>query len=127
MSDVSKSLRLLTKNKQPWAIRSGRSPKMSYNERIAQVSHQKWANKWIARFLERIAHLLIFLQKTSDLLRKPMSEFLALHKTTKSSWLDEQQSYLGIFFYLDVFDKNTWQGRLFAKASGTFTIANWTV
>ena len=29
MSDVSKSLILLTKNKRPWAIRSGRSEEMS--------------------------------------------------------------------------------------------------
>ena len=56
MSDVSESLRLLTKNEQPWAIRSGSSPKMSDHEIIAQVAHQKWAN-------ERIAHLLIFSQK----------------------------------------------------------------
>ena len=58
-------------------------------ERIAQVDHQKWANmskslrlitknEQIARFFERITHLLIFLQKTSDWLRKPMSKFPAL-------------------------------------------------
>ena len=47
-------------------------------ERIAQVSHQKWA-MWANRsfFLENrsFAH---FLQNTSDSLRKPMSEFPAL-------------------------------------------------
>ena len=48
VSDVSKSLRSLTKNEQ------------------------------IARFFERITHSLIFSQKTSDLLRKQMSEFPAL-------------------------------------------------
>ena len=64
------SLRLLTKNERC--------------ERFPQVAHQKWAHEWIAHFLtnrsffERIAHLLIFLQKTSDSLRKPMSEFPAL-------------------------------------------------
>ena len=47
-------------------------------ERIAQVAHQKWANERIARFFERIAHSLIFSQKTSDSLRKPKSEFPAL-------------------------------------------------
>ena len=57
VSDVSKSLRLLTKNERC--------------ERIAQVAHQKWANGGIA-------HSLIFLQKTSDSLRKPLSEFPAL-------------------------------------------------
>ena len=64
MSDVSKSLRSLTKNERC--------------ERIAQVAHQKWANEQIARFFELIAHSLIFSQKTSDSLRKPMSEFPAL-------------------------------------------------
>ena len=39
---------------------------MSDHEWIAQVTHQKWANKQIARFFEQIAHLLIFLQKTTD-------------------------------------------------------------
>ena len=64
MSDVSESLRSLTKNERC--------------ERIAQVAHQKWANEWIACFFERIAHSLIFLQKLSDSLRKQMSEFPAL-------------------------------------------------
>ena len=78
MSDVSKLLRLLTKNEWPWVICSGRSKEMSDRERIAQVAHQKWANEWIAHFFERIAHLLIFGQKSSDSLGKPMSEFPAL-------------------------------------------------
>ena len=60
MSDVSESLRSLTKNEQPWAIRSGRSEEMSDHERIAQGAYQKWANEWIAHFLEHIAHSLIF-------------------------------------------------------------------
>ena len=60
-----------------WAIRSGRWEEMSDRERIAQVAHQKWANEWIAHFFERIAHSLIFGQKTSDSLGKPMSEFPA--------------------------------------------------
>ena len=46
--------------------RSGRSPKMS-----------EWANR---SFFMQIAHSLIFLQKTSDSLRKPISEFPALFK-----------------------------------------------
>ena len=33
------------------------------------VARQKWANEWIARFFEQIAHLLIFGQKTSESLR----------------------------------------------------------
>ena len=78
MSDVSKSLRSLTKNEQPWAIRSGCSEEMSDREQIAQVAHQKWANEWIAHFFERIADSLIFGQKTSDSLGNQMSEFLAL-------------------------------------------------
>ena len=41
MSDVSESLRSLTKNEQPWVIRSGHSEEMSDCERITQVTHQK--------------------------------------------------------------------------------------
>ena len=36
---------------------------MRDREQIAQVAHQKWANEWIAHFLEQIAHSLIFGQK----------------------------------------------------------------
>ena len=78
MSYVSESLRLLTKNERPWAICAGRSEEMSDCEQIAQIANQKWANEWIANFLERIAHSLIFGQKTRDSLGKPMSEFPAL-------------------------------------------------
>ena len=88
MSDVSKSLRTLTKNERCERIaRSGCSLKMSDHERFAQVAHQKWMNEWIAcffskwvnhSFFEQIAHSLIFLQKTIKSPRKPMSEFPAL-------------------------------------------------
>ena len=71
MSNVSESLRSLTKNE--WC------------KQIAQVAHQKWANEQIAHFFEQIAHSLIFLQKTSDLLRKPMSEFPALLNNEKKN------------------------------------------
>ena len=54
---------------------------MSDHEQIAQVAHQKWVNEWIASFFLRIAHSLIFGQKPSDLLGKPMSEFPALPMT----------------------------------------------
>ena len=79
MSDVSKVLRSLTKNEQC--------------ERSAQVPHQKWVTmsdslRWLTKneritcFFEQFAHLLIicwfFLQKTSDSLRKPMSELPTL-------------------------------------------------
>ena len=56
-----------------WAICSGRSEEMSDRERITQVG-----NEWIANFFEQIAHSLIFGQKASDSLGKPMSEFPAL-------------------------------------------------
>ena len=62
----------------PKMIRSHRSEEMSDRERIAQVAHQKWANEWIANFFERIAHLLIFGQKTSNSLGKQMSEVPAV-------------------------------------------------
>ena len=72
---VSESFWLLTKNC------SGRSPKMSDHEGIAHVAHQKWANEWIACFFEKIAHSLIFSQKTSDSLKNQLSVFPALlHK-----------------------------------------------
>ena len=90
VSDVSESLRSLTKNEQPWAICSGHSPKISNHEQIAQVAHQKWANEQITCFFERIAHLLIFLQKTSDSLRKPMSEFPTLLKCVFSRPFPQQ-------------------------------------
>ena len=47
---VSESLRLLTKNEQPWDICFGRSSKMSNHEIFTQVAHQKWANEQIAHF-----------------------------------------------------------------------------
>ena len=75
VSDVSKSLRSLTKN-----------------ERFAWVAHQKWANVRIARFFEGIANLLIFGQKTSDLLRKPMSEFPALQVYTFCYWSTQEMT-----------------------------------
>ena len=76
---IANSLISLKSNERLWAIRS---EEMSDCERIAQVAHQKWANEWIAHFFERIAHSLIFGQKTSDLLGKPMSKFPAqgIHK-----------------------------------------------
>ena len=49
MIDVSKLLRSLTKNEQPWVIRSGRSPKMSNYEQIAQVAHFFGKNKQFAQ------------------------------------------------------------------------------
>ena len=57
---------------------SGCLPKMSDHERFAQVAHQKWAKEQISCFFEQIAHSLIFLQKMSHSLRKPMSKFPTL-------------------------------------------------
>ena len=48
MSNVSESLRLLTKNEWSWAIRSGSSPKMSDHERFLKVSNER-----IALFFEK--------------------------------------------------------------------------
>ena len=86
-----------------WANCSGPSPKMSNHERFAQVAHHKWANERISCFFERFAQVAHqkratkskvlrsltkneritvffahFFAKTSDSLRKPMSEFPAL-------------------------------------------------
>ena len=63
-----------------WANHSGQSEEMSDREQIAQVANQKWVNEQIARYFEQITHLLIFGQKTSDLLRKLISEISALVK-----------------------------------------------
>ena len=91
VSDVSESVRSLTKNElcdritqvthqneRPWANGSGRSEELSERERNAQVAHQKWVTERIAHFFEWIAHSLTFWQKTSDSLRKQISEFPAL-------------------------------------------------
>ena len=56
------------------------------NEQIAQVAYQKWANKQIARFFSESLNSSLFAhfsrrKKTSDSLRKPMSEFRTLLKT----------------------------------------------
>ena len=90
-SDVSKSLRLLTK--MSYVSESLRLlTKNERCERIAKVAHQKWVTmskslrsltknercERIARFFEQIAHSLIFGKKKSDSLRKPMSKFPAL-------------------------------------------------
>ena len=91
---MSASLWALTKNEQcerftqvayHWATMSDSlkslAEEMSHHEQIAQVAHQKWANEWITRFFDWIAHPLIFGQKTSDSLRKLMREFPALNST----------------------------------------------
>ena len=46
---VSKSLRSLRGNEQPWATRSGHSRQMSDPERFAQVDQRKWANEQFAQ------------------------------------------------------------------------------
>ena len=50
MSDVSALLISLTKNEQPWAIRSGHTEEMSdVSESLISLT-KKWANEWIAHF-----------------------------------------------------------------------------
>ena len=56
MSDVSESLISLTKNERPWAISSGHSEEMSDVSELLILLTKN----------ERIAHLLIFGQKTID-------------------------------------------------------------
>ena len=93
MSNVSESFRSLTKNEQceriaqvahqKWAMlvnRSGHSPKMRDHEQITQVALQKGANEWITSFFYSKSLICsFFCKKTSDTLRKQMSEFPALH------------------------------------------------
>ena len=74
-SDVSKLLRSLMTKELLWANRSSCSPKMSNRERFALIAHKKWAT------VSKSLRSLIYSPKTSDLLRKPMSEFLTLNYT----------------------------------------------
>ena len=75
MSDVSKSLRLLTKTERPWAICSHCLPKISNYEQIAQVTHQKWANCSFFWGNHRFAHFFAktqwFPQKTNEKIPSP--------------------------------------------------------
>ena len=43
MSDVSESLRSLTKNERPWAIRSGGSGRSFFRKKKAIRSENRWA------------------------------------------------------------------------------------
>ena len=141
VSDVSESLRSLTKNEQSWANRSGRSPKMSYHEQFTHIAQRKWAiMRELLRSLtknEQMSESLVFwanrsfahffANKISDSLRKPMSEFPVLHINHQKFMSRRTTKLFENIFYLDVFDINTWQGRLFVKATGMFTVANWRV
>ena len=88
MSDVSESLRLLTKNEwcerisqvthQKWAAMSKSLMLLTKNERpcrIAQGTHQKWATEQIARFFEQFANFFAknkqFAQKTNERIPSP--------------------------------------------------------
>ena len=78
LSEVSKLLRSLRTNDQPWAICSGCSEGMSNCEQIAQVAHQKRANEQIAHFLSELLICSLFWQKVSDLLQNSMRKFPTL-------------------------------------------------
>ena len=113
VSDVSESLRSLTKNEWCEQIPQFAHQKMSNHERFPHIAQWKWAivsqslrSLWLSEllvffegmsesiiFFKRIAHSLIFGQKTSDLLGKPMSEFPAL--------LFEYSIYI-IWVYVDI-------------------------
>ena len=66
------------------------------SEWIAKVAHQKWAKEWITHFFERIAHLLILGQKTSDSLENRWANSqpwvkvssLSLHCTGHLSYIE---------------------------------------
>ena len=133
VSDVSESLISLKSNEgcewiahfthQKWATMSDALRSLRGNERcerIVHFAHQKWVNEWIAHFFEQIAHSLIFVQKTSDLLGKQMSEFPALIRvdgmplsnfdppcpsccsiSCRNFWLTNRSRELYVFFCLD--------------------------
>ena len=50
MSDCEQIAQLAQKNLQSWADRWSRSEEMSDHEQIAQVAHHNWANERIAQF-----------------------------------------------------------------------------
>ena len=83
MSNVSKSLRSLTKNERPWAIcsgGSGRSEEMSDHERIAQVAYQN----------EQMSESLVFLSQS--LMRSFLGKKLAIRSENRwaksQPWMD---------------------------------------
>ena len=79
MSNVSELLISVTKNEWPWVICSGWSEEMSdVSESLILLTKNEQMRESLI-FFERIAHLLIFGQKTSDLLGNQMSKFPALH------------------------------------------------
>ena len=54
MSDVSESLRSLTKNEQPWAIRSGRSEEMSdVSESLISLSGNERMSDSLKKFWQK--------------------------------------------------------------------------
>ena len=137
MSDVSKSLSSLTKNERPWALCSGRSPKMSDHEGIAQVAHQNWAN-------ERIPHcsfdyLLRTLKSSEQIVQVAHVKRAIVSKSLRSlmtnerfaqfahdKWVDEQFTqniWLKLYFlicFLDFF-----YTKRFAPSLSLFSWAMW--
>ena len=57
---VSKWLRSLKTNEQPWANGSGRSWQKSDRERFAQVAHDKWANELFAQKIWLTKYKILF-------------------------------------------------------------------
>ena len=58
---VSDSLRSLKTNERLWAYRSGRSRQINNRERIAQVTHDKWAYERLAQqILAKKSNFLVF-------------------------------------------------------------------
>ena len=88
---IAHLLKLLRSNKQLWAIRSDRWGQMNNCKQFSQISHDKWANEWIAHFFEQITHLLFYSPKTSNLLKKNLTKI----------------KFFGVFLYFFVSFKKT--------------------
>ena len=83
MSDVSESLRSLTKNEQPWAIRSGRSEEMSdVSESLISLTK----NERMSESLIFLSESLIFLSES--LIRSFLDKKRAIHLEIK--WVNSK-------------------------------------
>ena len=78
VSDVTESLSSLTKKSEHEQFTQVAQRKRAIVIESLRLLTKKWANEWITNFFEQITHSLIFRQKTSDSLGKPMSEFPTL-------------------------------------------------
>ena len=95
-SNVSESLRSLTKNEQPWAIRSGRSEEMNdVSELLISLTKDEWMSESLIFWANRsFAH---FLTKNEQFARKS-NERIPSPGCRSWNWKDLAQAAEGIYF-----------------------------